>query len=147
MQNITFLGSTNSLYGRGKDKTKRKRRGLLSTGIAATTGGLLGAKVGSELAQTGLFINRVKKGYKKANVPFKASFPERVMMHKVMQEGVKEIKEGVFNTARDKRSQQLYTKLLNKASRIGGIKGAAIGAGLTGGTALLINKIRNRKEK
>ena len=135
MRDTIFIGSTNSSYARGKDKKKRKSRGLLTTGALTLTGGA----VGSRLAQTGVIVKNIRKNFIK-NTGRKMNLPQGLRSHVVSNTVV----NAIHNT---KSAPKKIVNLLNKAKLRGGIKGAAIGAGLGLGGTLLVNKIKNRKKK
>jgi len=131
---IKFIGNTSSNYARGKDKTKRKKRlivsGLITTGLAG-----IGAKVGSDRGQSSILVNR-------ANT---------ISSHKNALDHIKYMRSqqplrGASSQINNKflRNKSRYVKLFDKAKKVGGIKGAAIGAGIGLGASLLYNKLRNK---
>jgi hypothetical protein len=134
MRIIKFIGSTNSSYARGKDKKKRKNRGLLTTGALTLTGGA----VGSRLAQTGIITKKMKKNFLKG-AGRKMKLSEKIMSHVIAN--------NVVNTTHNSsNAPKKIVKLFNKAKLRGGIKGSAIGAGVGLGGTLLVNKLKNRKK-
>jgi len=131
---IKFIGSVNTSYKRGKDKTKRKSRGLLT----AAGLGVIGTVAGSSLAQSGLIVDKLKKVGSKSG--YKFNILDKTMAHGFGQYIVKNMHD---NPEKSKViTKQL--KVLNKAKLRGGIKGAAIGAGIGLGSTYLINKLRNK---
>lgn len=143
ISNITFTGSVDSSYKRGKDKTKRKSRGLLvASGLA---GAGIGAKIGGKLEQSNIFVKNANKRFNKRGV--------KISQIELRREALEEI-ENIRNYQPPKNASQLLNKvlrrknkminLLNKARLKGGIKGAAIGTGLSLSTLYLKNKLKNK---
>jgi len=131
---IQLIESANISYGRGRDKTKRKSKGLL-----ATTGlGTVGAVIGSKLAQTGMYANVLKKHSPNK----KLKLYEKIVGHTTGHFIVDHLRKTPVKEL--SRKNQKYIKVLNKARLRGGIKGAAIGAGIGLGSTYLINKLKNK---
>jgi len=131
---IKFIGNTSSNYARGKDKKKRKRRlivpGLITTGLAG-----IGAKVGGDREQSSIIVNHINPTPSHKNAL-------KYIKHMRSQQ----LPKGASSQINNKflRNKSRYVKLFDKAKKVGGIKGAAIGAGIGLSASLLYNRLRNK---
>jgi len=116
MRKIKFVGSTDSFYARGKDKKKRKSRGLLATAGLGT----VGAGIGSELAQTGLIANKFKKtGLKNG---YKFNLTDKIVSHSMGKLVIDSIRNPKSASSTPKLDSKLV-KVFNKAKMRGGSGG------------------------
>ena len=139
INSITFIGSVNTSYRRGKDKTKRKSRRLLAVGGL----GLLGAKIGGNLAEESIFQRAIIKSNLKSETAKKY-----LKNAKLAKKNIDMFNSSGFRKYKETSSYvRRGLKLLNvskKAKIYGGLKGAVIGAGLGLGSIFLSNKLKNK---
>jgi hypothetical protein len=141
MRTIKFIGSTNSPYARGKDKKKRKSRGLLAAG----GGGIVGGTLGNKIAQSSLLLKRFKVT---SSNPLDKLGNHLGALNVIKQNRNYQPIKIAPQWLKEKSIRRVnkVLKVYNKAGKIGTLKGAAIGAGLGLGGTLLVSKLRNRKK-
>ena len=136
---INFIGSTNTSYKRGKDKNKRKSRGLLAVGV----GGLVGGTLGNKLAQSSLLLKHFK--IKSINPLEKLGNHLEALDIIKQKRNYQPIKIAPqWLKEKSTRRVNKILKVYNKAGRIGTLKGAVIGTGVGLGATYLANKLKNK---
>ena len=134
MRNIYFLGSTNTKFGRGRDKIKRKRKNLLTTAGAiagsSAIGGILGSRNDERAYSRIIYENTLKRKATDTNV---AAIRKNFKNYKLGQGSLK---------------ADVFKKYFNRMSREGGVRGAVLLGGIAAGalgTKATYNKLKNRK--
>jgi len=128
-KNITFINNTSTNYGRGRDKTKRKKKAI--TIVGGAVGGVLGK-------------NAAEKQYAKNmyKVFLKNEKPTTTNVNAVRKNLLR------YRPGTGSQNADLIKKSFNTLRAIGGVRGAIRGAALAStalGAREVYKRLKNRK--